>query len=155
MISLLVDLATVRPPTADLPHIHTDYVMALQRQLEESHYRVGRHLRTAGQAMWQQYSPGDLVWLHNPHRKPGWSPKLQASWKGLYKVVMAVLAVTYRFDIHRRKKAGKAVHVDRLWRHLGGGVYSWGEKNDRATDDGGPGRDPLVGLCPRVASWLG
>lgn len=142
-LRLPVDLTTGRPPGTHLPDTHSDYVRALQRRLEETRHRASQHLKTAGQAMWRQYQgktrnaeyiPGDLVWLHNPQRKPGRSPKLQSSWEGPYKIVEAVSAVTYRLDMPGRKRAGKVVHVDRLWRHPGNGVYTWGEQMDSATE---------------------
>ena len=36
------------------------------------------------------FSRGEIVWLHNPQRKKGLSPKLSRSWEGPYVVVHRV-----------------------------------------------------------------
>ena len=75
------------------------------------------------------FKAGDRVWLHNPRRRKGFSPKLQSSWEGPYEVVDALSDVTYR--IRRGTQRSKVVHVDRLWRYRGEGVYTWqGEDDD-------------------------
>lgn len=42
------------------------------------------------------FSERTLVWLHNPMRRKGKSPKLQRRWEGPYKVVTRIIDVTYR-----------------------------------------------------------
>ena len=58
----------------------------------------------------------------------------RAGWVGPYEIVEMVSAVTYRLDTPGRKRASKVVHVDRLWRHPGNGIYTWGERKDSATE---------------------
>ncbi|XP_076043777.1 uncharacterized protein LOC143026878 [Oratosquilla oratoria] len=143
-IRLPVDLSTGRPLEAELPHTYRDYVMTMQRRLEEASRWARQHLRVSGQAMWSQYQgrarnaehqPGDLVWLHNPQRKPGKSPKLQSDWKGPYKVTEVISAVNYRLEMPGRKRACKIIHVDRLWKHPGEGEFTWGERGDVESRD--------------------
>ncbi|ROT65408.1 hypothetical protein C7M84_016621 [Penaeus vannamei] len=87
-IRLPVDLATGKPPGEGLPVPHTEYVRTLQRRMEETRHRASQHLKIAGQAMGRRYnerardavySHGDQVWFHNPHKRPGKSPKLRGS----------------------------------------------------------------------------
>ncbi|WP_410543651.1 hypothetical protein [Wolbachia endosymbiont of Corcyra cephalonica] len=52
--------------------------------------RYDRNANTGG------FDEGTLVWLHNPLRKKGKSPKLQARWEGPYKIVTRLNDVTYR-----------------------------------------------------------
>ncbi|KAG5888710.1 hypothetical protein JTB14_035775 [Gonioctena quinquepunctata] len=41
----------------------------------------------------------DLVWLYNPKRRRGLSPKLRNSWEGPYKIVKRINDLVYR--IHK------------------------------------------------------
>ena len=84
---LPVDLATGRPPDEDLPTITTRYAVALKERMEEVHHQVREQLKLAGRVMKRHYdravrsasfNKGDRVWLHNPRRKIGLSPKLQS-----------------------------------------------------------------------------
>ena len=59
-----------------------------------------------------------MVWLHNPVRRKGKSPKLQGDWDGPYKVVTKISDVTYRIQKNARSLP-KVVHVDRLARYHG------------------------------------
>ncbi|MPC21896.1 hypothetical protein E2C01_014899 [Portunus trituberculatus] len=64
-----------------------------------------------------RYAEGDRVWLHNPRRRRGLSPKLQSPWKGPYTVMAVPSAVTYK--MRRGHKRALVVHADRLWRYHG------------------------------------
>lgn len=154
-LRLPVDLATGRPPDVSLPTVTSDYAVALQESMVEVHRRVRGKLKVAGQSMKEvydrrkrdvRYSVGDRVWLHNPRRKRGLSPKLQSPWEGPYTVIAALSDVTYR--IRRGRKRPSVVHTDRLWRYHGPGRYSWGHGEEEdvspSSDDEGvvePGPD--------------
>ncbi|KAG7166512.1 hypothetical protein Hamer_G005624 [Homarus americanus] len=69
------------------------------------------------------YKDGDKVWLYNPVRKKGQSPKLQSPWEGPYTVVERLSEVTYWIR-GRRKAQPKVVHVNRLWQFHGPGQYT-------------------------------
>ena len=45
------------------------------------------------------FEAGDAVWLHNPQRKPGHSPKLMRAWEGPYTVMKAINDVVYRIQL--------------------------------------------------------
>jgi hypothetical protein len=59
------------------------------------------------------FQPGDKVWLYNPQRKKGRSPKLTPAWEGPYTVVKRINDVVYRIQRGTRTKM-KVVHLDRL-----------------------------------------
>lgn len=150
---LPVDLALGRPPDAGLPTVQSEYAVALQRRLEDARQRVSGNLKLAGHSMWQRYqqrvreatySPGEQVWLHNPRRRRGLSPKLQSPWEGPYTVAEALSAVTYRLAPAGGHGKSKVVHVDRLWKYAGDGTFSWGRE-----EEGTPGSPPSA---PKGAS---
>ena len=122
---LPVDAITGTPP--DKPKPVTEYVSDLRNQLDEVHRmvresslkanmkmktRYDRHANTNG------YDEGNLVWLHNPLRRKGKSPKLQARWEGPFKVITRINDVTYRIKKGLKGKP-KIVHIDRLARYHG------------------------------------
>jgi len=132
---LPVDLTTGRPPDENLPTVETDYAEALQRRLDDTRRRVSDSLRLTGHSMWRRYQlrvrdagylPGELVWLHNPRRKRGLSPKLQSPWEGPYTIIEALSDVTYRISPGEGRRR-RVVHVDRLARYAGPGNFTWGE----------------------------
>ncbi|KAJ8945577.1 hypothetical protein NQ318_010434 [Aromia moschata] len=60
-----------------------------------------------------RYQPGNQVWLYNPQRRRGLSPKLQSSWEGPYEVVTRINDVVYRIQKLPRGKPS-VVHFNRL-----------------------------------------
>ncbi|KAK4295125.1 hypothetical protein Pmani_032308 [Petrolisthes manimaculis] len=143
-LRLPVDLATGRPPDEELPTVTTGYATALQERLDKAGRQVRSNLQLVGQAMRQRYNQrvrearyavGDRVWLYNPRRKRGLSPKLQSSWEGPYHVQEVMSDVTYR--IRRGQNRSRVVHVDRLWRYFGPGHYSWGNGQGGETVESG------------------
>ena len=132
-LRLPVDLATGRPPDVPLPTVDSGFATALQERLVEAHQEVRDKLRTASRTMKElydrrmrdtRYAVGDKVWLHNPRRRRGLSPKLQSPWEGPYTILAVPSAVTYK--IQRGHKRAMVVHADRLWRYHGPGHFSWG-----------------------------
>ncbi|CAK1581089.1 unnamed protein product [Parnassius mnemosyne] len=95
---LPADLITGIPP--DAPRSITDYANDLRN----------RRMHNKG------FDEGSLVWLHNPARSKGKSPKLQAKWDGPYQIVTRINDVTYRIQKGARGTP-KIVHVDRLARY--------------------------------------
>ncbi|KAK4309250.1 hypothetical protein Pmani_007956 [Petrolisthes manimaculis] len=147
-LRLPVDLATGRPPDEELPTVTTGYATALQERLDKAGRQVRSNLQLVGQAMRQRYNQrvrearyavGDRVWLYNPRRKRGLSPKLQSSWEGPYHVQEVMSDVTYR--IRRGQNRSRVVHVDRLWRYFGPGHYSWGNGQGEETVESGEDED--------------
>lgn len=143
-LRLPVDLTTGRPPDEGLPTVATDYAVALQKRLVEVHHQVRGHLKLAGEVMRRHYDrgsrpvtfeAGDQVWLHNPRRRKGHSPKLQSAWEGPYDIVEKISEVTFRIRRGRRGKS-KVVHADRLWKYHGPGRFTWGEAPRDDADEG-------------------
>ena len=63
----------------------------------------------------QTLEPGQHVWLHNPKRKKGVSPKLSRPWEGPYTVTERLNDVLYCIQQSPRAK-NKVVHRNRLWK---------------------------------------
>jgi predicted aspartyl protease len=124
-LRLPVDLLSGCPP--DTPADVTDYVNDLRRRMLVVHDQVRAAGLKASEKMKTRYDrnvnrrgfeEGMLVWLHNPVRRKGKSPKLQPSWEGPYTVVTKLNDVTYRIRRTARSPF-KIVHVDRLARYYG------------------------------------
>ena len=64
------------------------------------------------------FGSGDVVWLHNPQRKKGISPKLTRPWEGSYIVLERINDVVYRIQQGSLKKPN-VVHRDCLWTYSG------------------------------------
>ena len=124
-LRLPADLLTGIPP--DAPHSVTDYANNLRNKMDDVH----NHIREAAQHMSSRmktrydrkanirgFEEDSLVWLHNPVRSKGKSPKLQSKWNGPYRVVTRINDVTYRIQKGTRG-IPKIVHVDRLAKYHG------------------------------------
>ena len=61
---------------------------------------------------------GTFVWLHNPKRKKGISPKLSRPWEGPYLVTQKWNDVIYSIQRYPKSKQ-KIVHRNRLWLYRG------------------------------------
>ncbi|XP_076056260.1 uncharacterized protein LOC143034201 [Oratosquilla oratoria] len=94
----------------------------MQQRLDDTRRRVCQRLSVAGQVTAQcylqrsrpaTYSPSDQMWLHNPRRKQGLSPKLQNAWQRPYTVQEVLSEATYRISPGAWKRS-KVVHVDRI-----------------------------------------
>ncbi|KAG7168477.1 hypothetical protein Hamer_G002544 [Homarus americanus] len=103
------------------------YVKSLQERLTEVQHQVRGALEFSGEVMKRNhdvkasqvcYKDGDMVWLYNPLRKKGQSPKLQSPQEGSYTVVECLSDVTYRIR-GRGKPQPKVVHVNHLWQYHG------------------------------------
>ena len=61
------------------------------------------------------FQVGDLVWVHNPIVRTGYSAALEAKWRGPYKVANKLSEVNYRVeDLSNNSKRSFVVHVQRL-----------------------------------------
>jgi transposase InsO family protein/predicted aspartyl protease len=70
-----------------------------------------------------QYKRGDPVWLHNPARVKGRSPKLQSPWEGPYLIVKVLSDIVYQIQRGPQAKP-RVVHHDRLKPYYGE-VVQW------------------------------
>lgn len=124
-IRMPCDLAFSRPP--DRPSQPEPYINDLMTRLEQTHDFVKSRLSIGFQRMKARYDehstqevfePGDRVWLYNPLRKRGLSPKLQRNWQGPYTVVARLNDVVYRVR-HKTRSRMFVVHRNRLARYEG------------------------------------
>ncbi|KAJ8941505.1 hypothetical protein NQ318_006456 [Aromia moschata] len=99
-----------------------DYVSTLRQRMDDIHERVRSNIQGASNRMKKtydinandgRYQPGNQVWLYNPQRRRGLSPKLQSSWEGPYEVVTRINDVVYRIQKLPRGKP-RVVHFNRL-----------------------------------------
>ena len=78
-----------------------------------------------------RFQTGDPVWLHNPKRKQGVSPKLCRQWEGPYTVLKPINDLVYCIQLGPRSKP-KVVHWNRLWRYGGDNPPRWLEWQTQA-----------------------
>ncbi|KAJ8945288.1 hypothetical protein NQ318_002745 [Aromia moschata] len=99
-----------------------DYVSILRQRMDDIHERVRSNIQGASDRMKEtydinandgRYQPSNQVWLYNPQRRRGLSPKLQSSWEGPYEVVTRINDVVYRIQKLPRGKP-RVVHFNRL-----------------------------------------
>lgn len=136
-LRLPVDLATGRPPEDTPTSINVPFSQSLQNRLITAHAHARGQMRAAGYEMKARYDMraeepvyrvGDQVWLYNPRRKQGLSPKLQSPWEGPWKVIEALTDVTFRIRRGPRQHS-RVVHADRLWAYHGRGSYTWDDED--------------------------
>ncbi|GBM21767.1 hypothetical protein AVEN_29214-1 [Araneus ventricosus] len=93
----------------------------LEAHFESVHAFVREQIKLAREQMETRYDStatdhhfkeGDLVWMHNPKRWRGLSPKLQQNWEGPYTVVKKLNDV-YRVQRLPNAKP-KVIHINRL-----------------------------------------
>ncbi|GFV00877.1 retrovirus-related Pol polyprotein from transposon 412 [Trichonephila clavipes] len=86
-LRLPADLLFSRPP--DAPLVPEEYIEKLQERMEEMHHLARERIGMASEKMKTRYDAratghdfheGDKVWLWNPKRRKGLSPKLQTNW---------------------------------------------------------------------------
>ena len=102
-LRLPVDLLTGRPEDEPIPQT-SDYVLNLQERLEKVHNFARNNLRLKSDKMKEYYdakaqddplNEGDSVWLYNPKRKKGLTPKLMKPWQGPYIIVKKINDLVY------------------------------------------------------------
>ncbi len=64
------------------------------------------------------------VWLYNPHRKKGLTPKVQKPWEGPYLVIKRIIDLVYCIQLSPCSRP-KVVHMERLWGYQGEDPPSW------------------------------
>jgi hypothetical protein len=117
-LNLPVDLLYGRPSVPELPEKMGDYFEKLREKLEDIHQFAQVRLRMASDRMKRCYDVGstkkvfecgDAVWLYNPQRKKGISPKLARDWDGPYVVVKRINDLLYRVRKSANSKS-RVVH---------------------------------------------
>ncbi|CAK1602178.1 unnamed protein product [Parnassius mnemosyne] len=124
-LRLPVDLITEIPP--DAQRSLTDFANDLRNKMNDIYEHVRQTGKQTSEKMKTRYDRKmnnkgfdecSLVWLHNPVRSKGKSPKLQAKWDRPFRIVTRINDVTYRIQKGARGTP-KIVHVDRLASYYG------------------------------------
>ena len=153
-----LDLLFEKPPDTQ-ECTTTEFVRAQRDRMRIIRAQVENNLRIAASTMkrrtdvkatsLQPLEENDQVWLYNPKRKKGQSPKLSSSWDGPYRIVKRLSAVTYRIQKHKHA-ACKVVHFNRLWKIGGPPKFSW-TSGSGGSDTSTPDRTPRdAGIIPTL-----
>ena len=150
-----VDLVFGRPEQECAPDSETEYARQLRERMAAVHRFAREHLGLESDRQKRYYdhrgvhqntfNRGDAVWLYNPKRRKGLSPKLQYAYEGPYLVVKRLDDLTFRIQRGPKAKA-KVIHHNRLKPYLGDSAPDWlahegdveGQSQDAPTvEDGG------------------
>ena len=121
-LTLPIDFFYGLPESRNTSHTLPEYLNMLETTMQKVHEFARRNITRMSnnakarydlRASSHQYDPGDRVWLYNPQRKKGISPKLTCPWKGPYVIVSRINDVVYRLKEEGRAKQ-LVVHMDRL-----------------------------------------
>ncbi|GBM09046.1 hypothetical protein AVEN_229070-1 [Araneus ventricosus] len=102
-LQLPCDILFGRPN--DTPSLPNEYLNNLVARLESVHAFARERIKLVSERMKTLYDSGatgyhfkegDQVWMYNPKRWRGLSPKLQQSWEGSYTIVKKLNDVIYR-----------------------------------------------------------
>ncbi|GFU17506.1 retrovirus-related Pol polyprotein from transposon 412 [Trichonephila clavipes] len=124
-LRLPADLLFSRPQ--DAPLAPEKYIEKLQARMEVMHHLDRERIGMASEKMKTRYdaratghelSEGNKVWLWNPKRRKGLSPKLQTNWEGPYTVLKRLNDVVVRIQKSPHSKP-KVIHYNRLAPYLG------------------------------------
>lgn len=121
-LRLPVDLLQGSPPEDKVDHSKENYVFRLKEKLNEIHNEARQRMKLKSlktkaiydrKARQIHYEPGQRVWLFNPRKVLGRTPKLQSNWEGSYEIVKKLNDVVYCIRKSKKHK-NKIVHLDRL-----------------------------------------
>lgn len=142
-INLPIDLLLGKP-CEENSNTSSDYAYDLSKKMEVIHDFARDKMLSASDRIKKQYDRhvkeksykiSDAVWLFNPKRKKGISPKLQCPLKGPFVITEKLSDVTNRIQENPKSKS-KVVHHDRLKPYLGKSTTDWFQKfqniNDKA-----------------------
>ncbi|GBM79542.1 Retrovirus-related Pol polyprotein from transposon 412 [Araneus ventricosus] len=119
-LRLPCDILFGRP--SDTPSSPNEYLNNLEARLESVHAFARERIKLASERMKTRYDSGatghhfkegDQVWMYNPKRRRGVSPKLQQNWEGPYTIVKKLNDVIYRVQRSPNAKP-KVIHINRL-----------------------------------------
>ena len=110
-----------------------DFAETLRENFQEAHKRAERATGKSAHKQRDMYNRqtrdsglkvDQFVWLFDPSKKRGVSPKLQLRWKGPYLIVSQLSDVTFRIQASPRSKP-VVVHCDRLKPYRGEELDKW------------------------------
>ena len=135
---LPVDLMIGKPPCSEEVTSKVEYVCKLREKLEDAHEYARYQLLQSARRQKKSYDHrvdenslevGEFVWLHNPNKKKGLSPKLQRRWVGPFLIVSKLGDCVYRIQKSQRTNP-KVVHRNRITKYHGKEAHSWLENSD-------------------------
>ena len=109
------------------------YATQLQEKLEQIHHFARDQLKLMSDRMKRHYDShreggkleeGTPVWLYNPQRRKGVTPKLMRNWHGPYVVTKRINDLVYRVQLGPKSKP-KVIHRNRLWQYSGQTPPTW------------------------------
>ncbi|GBM64251.1 hypothetical protein AVEN_167276-1 [Araneus ventricosus] len=107
---------------SETPSSPNEYMKNLEARLESVHALARERIKLASKGMKTRYDSratdhhfkeGDLVWMFNPKRRRGLSPKLRQNWEGPYTVVKKLNDVVCRVQRSPNAKP-KVIHINWL-----------------------------------------
>ncbi|UYV71059.1 K02A2.6-like [Cordylochernes scorpioides] len=116
-----------------------EYISHLEERMLSIHQWAREKIHFSSEKMKDSYNvktshktfkEGEMVWLHNPQRKKGLSPKLQYQWEGPYKIIKCLNDVIYQIQKTRTSKL-KVVHYNRLAPFRGSVPEQWTVRDDQ------------------------
>ncbi|GBN89634.1 Retrovirus-related Pol polyprotein from transposon 412 [Araneus ventricosus] len=119
-LRLPCDILFGRP--SDTSSSPNEYLNNLEARLESVHAFAREQIKLTSERMKTRYDSGatghhfkegDRVWMYNPKRRRGLSPKLQQNWEGLYTIVKKLNDVIYRVQRSPNAKP-KVILINRL-----------------------------------------
>ena len=152
-LRLPLDLLFEGPPDDPVDQLTTEYARSQRDRMRVIRAQVADNVRLSAETMKQRkdiratlepLKENDQVWLYNPRRKKGHSPKLSSPWDGPYRVVKSLSAVTYRIQ-KNRQAACKVVHFNRLWKIGGPPEFTW---SSIPSPESATGRGDDAGVVP-------
>ena len=131
---LPIDILFGSPPANSSLVKVSKYVEDLSERLELVHKYAREKLNVSSEKQKRNYDHradkkppyerGDAVWLFNPHRKKGITPKFDLPWEGPFLVLERLSDVTFRIQ-RTCRSVPKVVHYNRLKKYRGEGFESW------------------------------
>ena len=131
-VQLPIDLICERPEE-EQERCVPNYVQEMEAGLVKTREFAREKLKLASEhtkrrydaeADYSVFEKGDAVWLYNPQRKKGVSPKLSRPWTGPYIIIKRINDLVYRIQQGPKSKL-KVVHRNRLWRYKGHNPPQW------------------------------
>ena len=120
-------------PEEELREYQSAYATQLQEKLEQVHRFARDQLKMMSGRMKRHYDShqeggklnvGTPVWLYNPQRRKGVTPKLMRKWHGPYVVTKRINDLVYRVQLGPKSKP-KVIHRNRLWQYRGQTPPTW------------------------------
>ncbi|GBL91310.1 Gag-Pol polyprotein [Araneus ventricosus] len=119
-VRFLCDILFGKP--SDTPSSPNEYLNNLEARLVSVHAFARERIKLASERMKTSYDSGatnhhfkdgDQVWMYNPKRQRGLSPKLQQNWEVPYTIVKKLNEVIYRVQRSPNAKP-KVIHINQL-----------------------------------------